>query len=173
MRRFGAFRNICLGVAPLVLASACVGGIHYGFAGGGLPDNIRTIAVQPFDNQTQSPDLPKELYDQMRHDILRRLGLRDAPQERADAVVRGVIQTYDADVPVSYSSDPNQSVSSRRRLQIVVDVEIVEQATGKVLFQRKGLRAENDYAERAESEGRKGAIQKLVSDMIEGAQSQW
>lgn len=173
MRRFGAFRDLALAAALLTVSAACFGGIHYGFAGGGLPPNIRTMAVLPFDNETQSPDLPKELFDQMHHDMLRRLGVRDAPQERADAVVRGVIQTYDADVPVSYSADPNQSVSSRRRLQIVVDVEIVEQATGKVLFQRKGLRAENDYAERAEDEGRKGAIQKLVNDMIEGAQSQW
>lgn len=173
MRTFGACRNLALSLGLLLLATACIGGVHYGFAGGGLPENIRTLAIMPFDNQTQSPDLPKELYDEMRREMRRRLGVRDAAPDRADAVVRGVIATYDADVPVSYSSDPNQAASSRRRLQIVVDVEIVEQASGKVLFQRKGLSAENDYAERAEDEGRRGAIEKLVNDMIEGAQSQW
>jgi hypothetical protein len=99
--------------------------------------------------------------------------VRDAPQERADALVRGTIVAYDADVPVAFSADSRQAISARRRLQITVDVEIVDQTTGKVLWQRKALRAEGEYAERAEPEGRRQAIGKLVNDIVEGAQSQW
>jgi hypothetical protein len=33
--------------------------------------------------------------------------------------------------------------------------------------------AEGEYAEREEAVGRKTAIQRVVSDIIEGAQSQW
>ena len=69
--------------------------------------------------------------------------------------------------------EPSQAVSARRRLQITVDVEIVDQANGQVLFQRKGLRGEGDYAERDEPEGRRKAIEKIVNDIVEGAQSQW
>jgi hypothetical protein len=101
------------------------------------------------------------------------LGVRDAAQERADAVVRGVINTYDVDVPIAYSADPSQSVSARRRLQIVIDIEIVDQTSGKVLLQRKGLRGEGDYAERDEPSGRRQAIERIVNDIVEGAQSQW
>ena len=64
-------------------------------------------------------------------------------------------------------------MSARRLLQITVDVEILDQTTGKVLWQKKGLRAEGEYAERAEPEGRRQAIQKIVTDIVEGAQSQW
>lgn len=169
MRRFG----VCLNLALALAVGGCFGGIHYGLAGGGLPSNIRTMAVLPFENQTSSPDLQRELFEQMRRELQRRLGVRDAAQDRADAVVRGTINTYDVDVPIAYSSDPNQSVSARRRLQIVIDVEIVDQTSGKVLLQRKGLRAEGDYAERDESGGRRLAITKLVNDVVEGAQSQW
>jgi hypothetical protein len=154
-----------------LLVAGC--GVRYGFAGGGLPANIRTMAVLPFENETSSPELQRELFEFMHRELQRRLGVRDAAQTRADALARGVIVTYDVDIPIAYSADPNQSISARRRLQIVVDIEIVDQTSGKVLFQRKGLRAEGDYAERAEPEGRRQAIQKLVNDIVEGAQSQW
>ena len=154
-----------------LLVAGC--GIRYGFAGGGLPSNIRTMAVLPFDNQTTSPEVQRELLDAMRRELQRRLGVRDAAESRADAVVRGVISAYDADVPVAVSANPSQAVTARRRLQVTIDVEIVQQANGRVLFQRKGMRGEGDYDERAEPEGRRKAIEKIVNDIVEGAQSQW
>ncbi len=159
----------------LLLALTALGGClpHYGFAGGGLPDHIRTLAIQPFENETASPDLQRELLEAMRRDVDSRLGVRDAPVERADAVVRGVIRTYDVDVPVGFNTNETQAVASRRKLQITLDVQIVDQTSGKTLFERKGLRAEGEYAERDEASGRREAIKRIVNDLIEGAQSQW
>ena len=37
------------------------GGCMYSFAGGGLPPHIHTMAIATFENQTASPDVPKEL----------------------------------------------------------------------------------------------------------------
>ena len=168
MRRFGVRSSL------LVILAAVLGcGVHYGFAGGGLPSNIRTMAVLPFDNQTTSPEVQRELLDVMRRELQRRLGVRDASENRADAVVRGVISAYDVDVPVAVSANPSHALSARRRLQVTVDVEIVQQANGRVLFQRKAMRGEGDYDERAEPEGRRKAIEKIVNDIVEGAQSQW
>lgn len=153
------------------LLAAC--GVRYGFSEGAFPAHVRTMAVLPFENQTASADLQNELFQSMRRRLQQQLGVRDAPQERADALVRGTILSYDADVPVAFSADPRQTVSARRRLQITIDVEILDQTTGKTLWQKKGLRAEGEYAERAEPEGRRQAIEKIVNDIIEGAQSQW
>src|SRR5690349_538856 len=169
MRRFGLRSSVLFLLMPAL--SAC--SVRYGFAGGGLPSNIRTMAVLPFDNQTTSPEIQRELLDLMRRELQRRLGVRDASENRADAVVRGVISAYDVDVPVAVSANPSQAVSARRRLQVTVDVEIVEQASARVLFQRKGMRGEGDYDERAEPDGRRKAIEKIVNDIVEGAQSQW
>lgn len=163
--------GIWISLALLLTVGGC--GIHYGFAGGGLPPNIRTVAVLPFDNQTASPELQGELFEAMRRELQRRLGVRDAPQPKADAIVRGTISSYDADVPIAYSADPQQAVTARRKLQVTVDVEIVDQASGRILYQRKGLRAEGEYAERAEADGRQQAIKRIVNDIVEGAQSQW
>jgi hypothetical protein len=165
-QRFLNFAN-----AALVLLTAC--GVRYGFTAGAFPSHIRTMAVLPFDNKTPSPDVQGELLDKMRKEMQHRLGVRDAAQDRADALVRGTIVSYDADVPVAFSADPRQAVSARRRLQITVDVEIVDQSNGKMLWERKGLRAEGEYSERNEQSGRQEAITRIVNDIIEGAQSQW
>ena len=167
IQRSGIYRSIGL----LLVLTAC--GVRYGFSEGAFPSNIRTMAILPFDNQTATPEVQNELFESMRHELQKRLGVRDAAQEKADALVRGTIVSYDVDVPVAFSADPRQAVSSRRRLQITIDVEIVDQTTGKTLWQRRGLRAEGEYAERAETEGRKQAIAKIVNDIVEGAQSQW
>ena len=131
------------------------------------------MAIATFDNQTTSPDLPKELYDQMHDELQKRLGVRDAPRERADALVHGTIVSYDADIPVSFSANPQQAVTARRRLQVTIEVEIIDQSNGHVLYQNKSLREEADYAERAEGDGRKQAIAKIVQKIIEGVQSNW
>ena len=167
MRRSGISRTLLLALA----LGACVP--HYGFSGGGLPSHVRTMAVQPFDNETPTPELQRELLDVMRRDLQSRLGVRDAPESRSDAVVKGVIRSYDVDVPVAYSANPAQAVTARRRLRISLDVQIVDQTTNKVIWEKKALSAEGEYAERDEAGGRREALKRIVNDIVEGAQSQW
>ena len=164
-------RSVTLAVAvALMLAAGCR---PYGFAAGGFPPHVRSVAVMPFENETASPELQREVHEVLRRELKSRLGVRDAAEATADAVVRGTIRAYDVDVPVAYSADPNQSVTARRKLQITVDIEIIDQTTGRVLWQRAGLRGDGEYAERAEAEGRRHAIDRIVNDIVEGAQSQW
>ena len=65
------------------------------------------------------------------------------------------------------------ATSAGRMLQLVVDLEMVDQVTGKTLWQRKGLLAEGQYEERGEATGRRIAIERIITTLIEGAQSQW
>ncbi len=165
MRRFGGLIG-SLGVLALT-------GCMYGFAGGGLPPHIHTMALSTFENQTPAPEIPKELYDEMHKELQKRLGVRDAPADKADAVIRGAIVSYDADVPIAFSSIPNQAVTARRRLQLTISIEIVDAATGKALFSSRSLRQEADYSERAEPDGRRQAIEKIVNEIVAGVQSNW
>ena len=158
-----------LSVALAVTTSACA----YGFSGGGLPTHVRTVAVIPFSNETASPEITREVTDALREGLSKRLGLRDASEEKASAIARGTIVKYEIDVPVAYSADPNQATATRRRLQIVVDVEIYDVVAGKTIWQKKSIMGEGEYSERFEAEGRKAAINRIVNEVIEGAQSQW
>jgi len=153
----------------LLLATSCL----YTFSGGGLPRHVKSAAVLPFDNETPAAELSRELNDALRKAFESRLGLRSASESRAQAIVRGTIVKYETDVAVGYSADPARASSARRSLSLTIDVTIIDQTNGRTLFERKGLSATGEYAERNEVEGRKQAIQRLVNDIVEGAQSQW
>jgi hypothetical protein len=157
------------------LSLLALGGCLYGFAGGGLPPNIKTVAVLPFDNQTPEPTLTQEIAVAVREAVEGRLGLRQASERQADAVVRGTITRYEPDLPVAYTGDEgdNQVTVTRRLVQISVSVEILDQDGGKPLWQRSGLLLEGDYDPGQETEGRRKALDKLVTNIVEGAQSQW
>jgi len=146
----------------------------YGFAGGGLPEEIRTVAVLPFDNYTSEPTLTQQVSERVRDAVQSRLGLRQAGEAQADAIVRGSITRYDPDVPTAYTGTGGGQITVTRRLvQITVTVEIINQRTGRPLWERSGMTLEGDYEPPNEAEGRDKALEKLVFNIVEGAQSQW
>ena len=178
MRLSGVVRNrFVLNTSRYLVLAVIVAGMTgclYKFSsGGGLPRNLKSVAVQPFDNQTPVPELQREILDQLRKGMRERLNLREAPEQKADVVVRGTIVRYDVDLPAGVSADPRQTTSTRRRLQIILDVEILDQSTGRILFKRAGISKEGQYAEGGEVTGRKDAVESLVNEMLEGMQSQW
>jgi len=155
-------------IATLALA-ACL----YSFKGGGLPD-IRTVAILPFDNQTPEPALTKEVNDAVAEAIQGRLGLRQAGESNADAVVRGRVVRYDPDVPLAFQPGAGRADVTKRQVQVTVDVEIVDQRHNKTLWQRQGLSVVGEYTQGQQpADGRKIALQKLVNEIVDGAQSQW
>ncbi len=156
------------------LSTLALAGCLYGFTGGGLPPSIKTVAVLPFDNQTPEPTLTQEISRAVREAVEQRLGLRQSAETRADAVVRGSITRYEPDVPVAYEADQGRAVNvTRRQVQITVTVEILDQKLGKPLWQRSGLMVKGDYDSGQEAEGRRKALDDLVVNIVEGAQSQW
>jgi hypothetical protein len=158
----------------VILSSLSLGGCLYGFAGGGLPASIRTVAVLPFDNQTPEPTLTQEISRAVREAVEQRLGLRQATEPRADAVVRGSITRYEPDLPTAYQGGEDSEVTvTRRQVQITLTVEIVDQKQGKPLWQRSGLVVQGDYEPGREGEGREKALDDLIVNIVEGAQSQW
>ena len=64
--------------------AAGLAGCLYGFAGGGLPSSIKTVALLPFDNQTAEPTLTQEVASSVRDALQSRLGLRSASEAQAD-----------------------------------------------------------------------------------------
>jgi hypothetical protein len=140
---------------------------------------VKTVAVLPFDNLTAEPALQQEVNIAVREAVQDRLGLLEASENQADAVVRGVIRRYEPDLPVAFtgSQDPaDRNVSVTRRLvQLTVDVEIFDQRASRALWQRPGLTVEGDYDTQGgrELDGRRKALDRLTISIVEGAQSQW
>lgn len=170
MRPSGVVRRILVSVPLAVSVSSCL----YGFAGGGLPSHIRTVAILPFDNRTVDPGLTGEVAEAVRAAMENRLGLRPAAESQADAIVRGSITRYESDVALAFQQREAGNVSVTRRLvRITVTVEIFDQTQQRTLWQRSGLTVEGEYDPPQEREGRELALERLVSDIVDGAQSQW
>jgi hypothetical protein len=170
------------GIVLLLISAVLSGsGCLYSFTGGGLPSNIRTVAVLPFENITADPTLTQEINRAVREAVENRLGLRQAGENQADAIVRGTISRYEPDVAVGISSsvrEPGQQgqVSvTRRTVQITVTVIIEDQREGRTLWERSGLMVEGEYdtAREQEGRGRERALERLITQIVEGAQSQW
>ncbi len=170
IRASGKNRKVGGTIALLTLAtSACL----YGFAGGGLPGHVQTVAILPFDNQTAEPALTSEVNDAVQLAMERRLGLRLASEETANAVVRGTIVSYEPDLLLSQVPGEQQVTVTRRRVRLTVNIEIYDQVEGRTLWQRTGLVVDGEYQPPLEGQGREVALEKLVADIVDGAQSQW
>jgi hypothetical protein len=131
------------------------------------------VAVLPFENLTSEPALTNEVNRAVRDAVQGRLGLRAAGEAQADAIVKGTIQRYEPDIPVAFGGDQQQNVQvNRRKVQIVLLVQILDQRENRVLWERNGLSVEGDYTSN-ESDGRRKAIERLIIDIVDGAQSQW
>ena len=172
MTRRSAVRSaalVALLAAAIALgATAC----RYSLNGGGLPTDIRSVAIIPFDNETPSAELQHELNEALRSNFASKLGLKEAAEDKASAVVRGRIVSYELDVSTGFSANPAAATSSRRQLQVKVHVEIFDQLHNHTLWSGD-LAALGDYPEGGEATGRKQAIEKIVTDVIQGAQSNW
>ncbi len=172
---FGNVRSAVVVLVGCLAAGGChIGGLGYGFAGGGLPSHIRTVAILPFDNQTPEPTLTQEASEAIREAMEQRLGLRASAEATADAVVRGAITRYTADIPLSFQGGQQGNVNvTRRRVQISLSVEIYDQREGRVLWERTSIQVDGEYRPPDQERGRELAWEKLVTDIVEGAQSQW
>lgn len=160
--------------AVFLLVAAC----SVSMSTGGFPPQIRTVAVLPFENNTSDPTLAQDVNRAVRDAVQSRLGLRPAAEDRADAVVRGTVTRYDPDQPIAFQGAtatggrPATVQVTTRQVTIVVDVEIIDQKTGKPLW-KGNLSVQGEYDPGQEADGRRKALEKLVNSIVTGAQSQW
>lgn len=164
------------GGATLALTLLLTGCMYSFRAGSFPPEHIRTIAIQPFENETDRFDIGGELYDELLRNLPAALGIRTAGADVADAVVRGVIRRYEVVAPNYRAGDPGQPAQVlQRQVNIAVQVEIVDLVENVILWEDANVSAQGQFLEASESEevGRAEAIELLVQKIVDGAQSNW
>ena len=100
-----------------------------------LPDNIRSIAVPIFKNDTNEVGLEDVLTTEIISVFNRRQTLKVKSTNTADSKLIGTIRSIYYS-PVSFSSDER---ASERRVRLHVDVQLKESSTGKVIWSHAGL----------------------------------
>jgi hypothetical protein len=173
------FRRI-LGISVLA-STAVLSGCLYGFkGGGGFPTDIRTMYVEPFENQTAQVELDQQLFRRLTDRLPRALGIRLGGEDNADAVITGKITRYD-NVGQNYvpgAATPTNSASLNivtNQVTITVSVQIVDRKRNVVLWESTSLVGRGDYrtTDQQETDGRDIALNHILQQIIDGAQSQW
>ena len=159
------------------LLALIVSGCHYSFRAGTFPpEHISTIAVAPFDNETNRFEIAGELYDHLLRNLPSSLGITTAGEDVADAVVRGSITRYDVIAPNYRAAQQGQAAQVlQRQVTISISVEIVDLVENVILWESRSLVAQGEFLEASETEdvGRLEAIELLVQKIVDGAQSNW
>lgn len=164
--------NIGVAILFAVLSSGCL----YQFRGGSFPDHLRTLAIEPVENETTRLELTGEIQDQLRDNLPRALGIRSAGSERADATVVVRITRYEVIAPNYRSGARGQPAEVlQRQVMITAQAQIVDQVMNQVYWEENSLRADGQFLEGTEAEevGRAEAIERLVQKIVDGAQSNW
>lgn len=158
--------------AVLLVASGC----NYGFEGGGFPSHIRTIYIAPFENETPQFELEGRLFATLVDELPGQLGLQTAGLESADAILRGRIVRYD-DVAQNYRQDVNQPAASvvSHQVQIGISAELVDVRDNVIRWESSALTGRGSYDPTSQTEavGQQEAIENIIEQIIDGAQSQW
>jgi hypothetical protein len=169
-------RNRRLVACAAVLGVLVPAGCNYSFRAGSFPPpHIRTIAIEPFENETTRFELSAELYDQLLRNLPGALGIRTAGVDVADAVVRGSINRYDVAAP-NYRAGAGGAAPQvlQRQVSISVSVEIVDLVENVILWESSNVVAQGEFPEGApEDGGRQIAMDLLVQRIVDGAQSNW
>ena len=168
-----AFRRVLGGTALIALLAMV--GCNYSFRSGSFPDHIRTIAIVPFDNDTNRFELTQEIHEQLLRELPRSLGVTNAGEDVADAVVQGRISRYDLTAPLFRPGQQNDRVDVlQRQVSIRVQVELIDLVENVILWDDQGLSTQGQYLEgESEEVGRQEAIELLVQRIVDGAQSNW
>jgi hypothetical protein len=166
-------RRRALAVAALLALGSASG--CYKFTGGTFPQDIKTIAILPFENETTRLELTQELSNVLR-DVPNALGVRPASEELANAVLRGRITNYVTETPTyTGNATTGTAVVLQRQVTIVLTVELVDRLRNEILWESSGVSGVGQYLEASETEdvGMRLALKQIRQKILDGAQSNW
>lgn len=121
--------------------SAC--GYHVAGRADLLPKTVRTIAIQPFSNNTAQHRLAERVPAALTREFIRRTRYQVIPDaSQADAVLTGGV-TNIYSYPTTF--DPVTGRASGVQMIAILQARLTERATGKVLFDRPAMEVRQRY----------------------------
>jgi hypothetical protein len=123
----------------LVAVCAC----GYRFSGqGAFPEGVELIYIEVFDNLTSKTGIERVVTNQVVFEFTRQ---RDkslaSDREHADAVLKGVIKT----IRTQTISRVGTEVASQREVAMTVDLKLIKQDGGQIIWEAKGITDRQAY----------------------------
>jgi len=156
------------GFALLVGLAGCA----YYSTGGGVPEHMKTIGAEFFENETAETGLSEYMTRALSELLLSRPQFRYGSSRNADAVVRGTVIDL-VDEPLTYSGgQPTQY-----QVLVRIDVEVYDRVKRRTLWQREGLEGQGVYDPAgglvARQEALGTAFRELAGRVVDGIVSGW
>lgn len=171
----GSFRtgaSLACTLVAVIAAGACNYGLR---GGGGFPDHVNGIFIEALENQTSQFDVDQQILRVLTERLPRELGVRLVGEESADAVVRGRVTRYE-DVAQNYRPGETGSVDIlQHQVQITMSITIIDLTRNEILFESTSVSGRGEYRPDTQTDevARNAAIEGLIQQIIDGAQSQW
>jgi predicted DNA binding protein len=153
---------------PLLLA---LGGCGYSLTTR-LPSHIKTVGVPTFKNETLEYGLEEEITQAVIDKFTEDNNLRVVGEDRADAVVYGVIKAYKRRV----AGFTSEEIANEYEVAIIIDVVVRDRVKTKELWAEEGMaRTTNYFVDQVESErqGRQPAVQQIAEDIVSRTVQGW
>lgn len=128
-------------LAAALLASSC--GYHVSGHSDLLPESIRTVAIPAFGNGTGRYRLTEMMPRALTREFITRTRYKVVGKENeADAVLRGAVLNY-----MFFPSviDERSGRAAGVQLLVVLQLQLVERASGKVLYSQPAMEVRNRY----------------------------
>lgn len=151
-------------------------GCLYSFSGGGgLPSHVETMYVPPVENETTRFQLTERVTQGLLEAVRGRLGAQVASEQASDAVISVSITNF-SDQAMSFEGREGQGAQVfQRRVSISASAEIYDRVNDREIWSSSSLRATGEYAPEQENQdvAIDLAIENLIQNIVDGAQSQW
>jgi len=163
-------------VGVALLAPACASDPTKGYSfSSAHREDISTIAIPVFENQTYAHGLETDLTDAVIKEIHRATPWRVTPIDRADTTLRGVITSAEMR---SLRKNPDSGLVQELAYVITVSFEWQDNRTGRALVSRRGFKAGETFvpaygAEEKLQFGQAATSDQLARDIVASLRSAW
>jgi len=156
-----------IGVVSMI-AAGC--GYHRAQLNNPLLANAHTMAIPYFKNKTFEPEAEKIFTNAFMDEFIESRKLQMVGTNEADVILYGTVRSLKEE-SIGYNEN-DKSIDNI--LQMVIDLQLEERTTGKVLWKRKGMRHGEDYPIfdkdiQASEASKRMALQKIAKDLAERA----
>jgi len=136
---FNQLKIIGLTSFCIVMVSAC----GYRFAGQGqFPKGVQHIFIEVFENQTSQTGIEREVTNQVIFEFTRQRNKSLANNSReADAILKGVIRSIRTQTIARVGTE----LASQREVVMTVDLRLLQQGVGKVIWAANGVTDREAY----------------------------
>lgn len=175
-------RVVCRVFAAMMLvaivwsAPGCAGDPTTGYVAGGMyQDDISTIAVPIFQNDTFSRNVEFELTDAVIKEIEARTPYKVVERARADTILIGRVREVELD---QLSKSRLTGLSEEVILRVTIDFEWQNQQTGRTLLERRDFSGQALFVPSSPTGepielGTFATVQNLARDIVNEMQAPW